>query len=363
MGGGFSNIRSLELINNPNVYNHPAMQIGPYSLANPIALAPMAGVTDRPFRQLCRELGAGYVVTEMVTSNPQLRHTRKSTWRSDFEGEAAPVAVQIVGSEPEQLANAAMYNVKLGAQIIDINMGCPAKKVCGKLGGSALLSNIHLVEAILRAVVKSVDVPVTLKIRTGPDRGNRNGVEVAKIAESCGVSALAVHGRTRADRFLGEAEYDTMREICNNISIPVFANGDVCSAPQAQKILDYTGAQGLMIGRGAQGNPWIFRELNHYLQTGQLLAPPDAQEIHSVMCDHLHRLHEFYGAVHGVRVARKHIGWYLKNRPDSEHVLFDLMRVKSAKEQFQLLERHFFTPPQPGSGKQGQVAVMGAPKQ
>jgi len=321
------------------------MQIGPFKLPNPIALAPMAGVTDRPFRQLCRELGAGYVVTEMVTSNPQLRHTRKSTWRSNFDGEPAPLAVQIVGSEPERLAEAARYNVSLGAQIIDINMGCPAKKVCGKLGGSALLSDIVLVENILKAVVASVDVPVTLKIRTGPDTANRNGVEVAKIAESCGISALAVHGRTRADRFRGQAEYETIRSICHDISIPVFANGDVTTAPQAREVLDYTGAQGLMIGRGAQGNPWIFRELSHYLRSGEMLPPPEAQEIHTVMRVHLQRLHDFYGETHGVRVARKHIGWYLKGRPDSKQILYDLMRVPNAKAQFQLLEKHFLNQP------------------
>ena len=322
------------------------MQIGPYKLPNPIALAPMAGVTDRPFRQLCRELGAGYVVTEMVTSNPKLRHTRKSTWRSNFDGEPTPLAVQIVGSDPDRLAEAASFNVGLGAQIIDINMGCPAKKVCGKLGGSALLSDLVLVKDILTEVVASVDVPVTLKIRTGPDHGNRNGVEVAKIAESCGVSALAVHGRTRADRFRGDAEYETIQDICKNISIPVFANGDVTSAAKAREVLDYTGASGLMVGRGAQGNPWIFREFSHYLQTGEILAPPQPTEIHTVIRDHLQRLHEFYGEVHGVRVARKHIGWYLKTRPDSKHVLYDLMRVQTAKEQFQLLEQHFLDPSQ-----------------
>jgi tRNA-dihydrouridine synthase B len=322
------------------------MQIGPYKLPNPIALAPMAGVTDRPFRQLCRELGAGYVVTEMVTSNPQLRHTRKTAWRSDFDGEPAPLAVQIVGSEPQRLAEAARYNVSLGAQIIDINMGCPAKKVCGKLGGSALLSDIGLVEKILRAVVDSVEVPVTLKIRTGPDRGNRNGVEVARLAESCGVSALAVHGRTRADRFRGDAEYDTIRSICRETSLPVFANGDVITAIQARDILQYTGADGLMVGRGAQGNPWIFRELNHFLLTGEQLPPPRAQEVHRVMRDHLCRLHDFYGERHGVKVARKHIGWYLKARPDTKQILYDLMRVQSANEQFQLLEKHFSDPSQ-----------------
>ncbi len=317
------------------------MQIGPYSLPNPIALAPMAGVTDRPFRQLCRELGAGYVVTEMVTSNPQLRHTRKSTWRCNFDGEPSPLAVQIVGSEPDRLAEAASYNVELGAQIIDINMGCPAKKVCGKLGGSALLSDIPLVGKILKAVVEAVDVPVTLKIRTGPDRANRNGSEVAKIAEQCGIAALAVHGRTRADRFRGEAEYETIRSICDSISIPVFANGDVTTPSTARDVLDYTGADGLMVGRGAQGNPWIFREFGHFLSTGEELAPPEPAEVHSVMRDHLQRLHAFYGETHGVRVARKHIGWYLKGRPNSKPVLYDLMRVQTAEEQFRLLEKHF----------------------
>jgi tRNA-dihydrouridine synthase B len=320
------------------------MKIGPYTLPNPIALAPMAGVTDRPFRQLCRELGAGYVVTEMVTSKPDLRHTRKSIWRSDFTGEPAPLSVQIVGSEPETLAQAAQYNVGLGAQIIDINMGCPAKKVCGKLGGSALLSDIVLVEQILKAVVAAVDVPVTLKIRTGPDTGNRNGLEVAKIAEQSGIAALAVHGRTRADRFRGKAEYETIRQICDSIEIPVFANGDVTSVQQAQDVLDFTRADGLMVGRGAQGNPWIFREFAHYLSTGKELSAPSTVEVHAVMRDHLQRLHSFYGESHGVKVARKHIGWYLKGRPNSEPVLYDLMRAQSAQAQFDLLEQHFLHP-------------------
>ena len=252
-----------------------------------------------------------------------------------------PIAVQIVGGDAERLANAARYNVGLGAQIIDINMGCPAKKVCGKLGGSALLSDVMLVEDILHTVVSSVDVPVTLKIRTGPDSGNRNGLEVAKIAESCGVTALAVHGRTRADRFRGEAEYNTIRSICDSVSIPVFANGDIITPRRAREVLDYTGADGLMLGRGAQGNPWIFREIDHYLQTGEILPPPTPQAVHTVMRDHLGRLHDFYGEIHGVLVARKHIGWYLKDRAASRHVLYDLMRVPTAKEQFQLLEQHF----------------------
>jgi len=324
------------------------MQIGPYTLANPVALAPMAGVTDRPFRQLCRELGAAYVVTEMIAADPALRDTRKSMWRSNFEGEATPISVQIAGSDPQWLAEAARYNVKMGAQIIDINMGCPVKKVCKKLAGSALLSNIGLVKQIIEAVVAAVDVPVTLKIRTGPHSENRNGVEIAQIAEQCGISALAVHGRTRAQRFRGEAEYETIRDICNSISIPVFANGDVSTAPQARDVLDFTGAQGLMVGRGAQGNPWIFRELNHYLETGRLLPSPSGDEVYTVMCDHLQRLHEFYGERTGVRVARKHIGWYLKGRTGSKSVLYDLMRVETPQEQFQILEQHFLNQPEPG---------------
>lgn len=324
------------------------MKIGPYTLANPIALAPMAGVTDRPFRQLCRELGAGYVVTEMIAADPALRDTRKSMWRSDFEGESAPIAVQIAGSDPAWLAEAARYNVELGAQVIDINMGCPVKKVCKKLAGSALLSNLPLVEQILQAVVAAVDVPVTLKIRTGPHSENRNGVEVAMLAEQSGIAALAVHGRTRAQRFKGEAEYQTIRSICNAVSMPVFANGDVTTVQQARAVLDYTGAQGLMIGRGAQGNPWIFRELNHYLDTGQELPAPDTDEVFDVMCDHLQRLHQFYGERTGVRVARKHIGWYLKDRPDAAPVLYDLMRVNTPQEQFQLLEQHYQNQSGPG---------------
>ena len=335
------------------------MQIGPYNLPNRIALAPMAGVTDRPFRQLCRELGAGYVVTEMVTSNPQLRHTRKSTWRSNFDGEPSPLAVQIVGSESGTLAEAARYNVSLGAQIIDINMGCPAKKVCGKLGGSALLSDIRLVKEILEAVVSAVDVPVTLKIRTGPDTKSRNGVEVAGIAQACGIAALAVHGRTRADRFRGEAEYETIRDICDHVSLPVFANGDVTTARRAREVLNYTGADGLMVGRGAQGNPWIFREFEHFLRTGEILAPPTPAEVHAVMRDHLQRLHTFYGEVHGVRVARKHIGWYLKDRPESKQVLYDLMRAKNVKEQFQLLEQYFLYQPNPGPADTCPVTATG----
>jgi tRNA-dihydrouridine synthase B len=301
----------------------------------------MAGVTDRPFRQLCRELGAGYVVTEMIAADPSLRGSKKSMWRSDFEGEAAPISVQIAGSDPQWLANAAQYNVQQGAQIIDINMGCPVKKVLKKLAGSALLSDVPLVEQILRAVVAAVDVPVTLKIRTGPTKDNLNGVQVAQLAEQCGIAALAVHGRTREQRFKGEAEYQTIRAICDSVSIPVFANGDVTDPEQAKQVLEYTGAAGLMVGRGAQGNPWIFRELNHYLETGQTLKPPSTDELYAVIREHVGRLHQFYGEHTGVRVARKHINWYLKDRQGADPVLYELVRVPTSAEQLKLLDRHF----------------------
>ncbi|MGD8385116.1 MAG: tRNA dihydrouridine synthase DusB [Lysobacterales bacterium] len=319
------------------------MRIGPYPLPNNVALAPMAGVTDKPFRQLCRELGAGYVVTEMIAADPSVRHTPKTRWRSDFAGEARPVAVQIAGSEPQMLAEAARYNVAHGAQIIDINMGCPVKKVCRKLAGSALLSDLGLVEKILVAVVAAVDVPVTLKIRTGPHQENRNGVRVAELAAACGIKALAVHGRTRAQRFRGRAEYDTIKAICDKTTLPVFANGDIDTPQKAREVLDYTGAAGVMIGRGAQGNPWIFREISHYLASGRLLPPPGDTEVFGVMREHLQRLYRLYGERTGVRVARKHIGWYLKDRHGAPAVLFDLMRAPTAREQISLLASHFRT--------------------
>ena len=317
------------------------MFIGPHHIANPLALAPMVGVTDRFFRQLCRKLGAGYVVTEMLAANPALRDTRKSRMRGDFQGEADPVAVQIAGSDPDWMANAARYNVSRGAQIVDINMGCPAKKVCNKLAGSALLSDPELVRRILDSVVGAVDVPVTLKIRTGPSPADRNGVRIAHIAQSAGIAALAVHGRTRSDRFRGEAEYDTIREICREVDIPVFANGDIDTPQKAREVLDITGAEGLMVGRAAQGNPWIFREIRHFLQTGCELPPPAPSEVLEVMHQHLDQLHRSYGEYHGVRVARKHIGWYLKNQPGSGGTRNRLMRAESAAEQFSILDGYF----------------------
>jgi len=329
------------------------MHIGPYHIENPLALAPMAGVTDRFFRALCRELGAGYTVSEMLTANPALWHSRKSRLRGDFAGETNPIAVQIAGSDPRLMADAARFNVERGAQIIDINMGCPAKKVCRKLAGSALLSQPRQVRTILEAVVDAVDVPVTLKFRTGPGPEWRNGPEIAALAETAGIAALAVHGRTRADCFSGEAEYETIRQICREVRIPVFANGDIDTPKKAAEVLEFTGADGLMIGRAAQGNPWIFREIRYYLETGRLLAPPAAAEVLAVMHRHLNNLYACYGEMQGVRVARKHINWYLDGRPHASLARRSLMRATGATEQIGILLRYFQNP---GSG-----AIMAAP--
>jgi tRNA-dihydrouridine synthase B len=292
-----------------------AVRIGPYTLSNRLILAPMAGVTDRPFRQLCRRLGAGMVVSEMVTSDVRLWNSRKSKLRLLHAEDAEPRSVQIAGGDPQMLAEAARRNVELGAQIIDINMGCPAKKVCNKAAGSALMKDESLVEAILQAVVKAVDVPVTLKIRTGWDRQNKNGLRVAQIAEQAGIAALAVHGRTRADLYTGEAEYDSIAAIKQALSIPVFANGDIDSPQKAKQVLEATGADALLIGRAAQGRPWIFREIEHYLATGELLPGPNLAEVERILLEHLSALHAFYGEEMGVRIARKHVGWYLATLP------------------------------------------------
>ena len=284
--------------------------IGPYKINSKTILAPMAGVTDLPFRQLCREMGAGLVVSEMVASDPTTWSTRKSRLRIQFGDEPSPRSVQIAGYDPQMMAEAAQFNVAQGAEIIDINMGCPAKKVCKRAAGSALLKDPELVEQILTAVVAAVDVPVTLKIRTGWDRQNRNATEIAKIAEQSGIQALAIHGRTKACRFVGEVEYDSIAKVVDAISIPVFANGDITSATQAESVLNKTGASAVMIGRGAQGNPWIFQQINHYLAHGELLPQPSLEQVGKVMTRHLSDLHEFYGEVGGVRISRKHIGWY-----------------------------------------------------
>ena len=317
------------------------MQIGPHSLTPALILAPMAGVTDKPFRQLCKELGAGLAVSEMTISNPKLWHTQKSLHRMDHVGEPAPISVQIAGTEPVQLAEAARYNVDHGAQIIDINMGCPAKKVCNAWAGSALMRDEALVGRILDAVVKAVDVPVTLKIRTGWDADNRNGLQIARIAQSAGITALAVHGRTRDQQYNGAAEYDTIAEIKAALRIPVMANGDIDSPQKAAFVLRATGADALLIGRAAQGRPWIFREFSHYLATGELLPSPALREIRDILLGHLRALHEFYGEHQGVRIARKHLGWYAKDRPENAAFRAVVNRAEDANEQLRLTGDYF----------------------
>ncbi|MCS2609324.1 tRNA dihydrouridine synthase DusB [Halomonas dongshanensis] len=310
----------------------PAPAVGPYRLSNPVILAPMAGVTDRPFRQLCRRLGAGWVVGEMVTADPSLWHTRKSQLRMDHTGEPGPRVVQIAGGDAEMLAQAARLNVELGAEVIDINMGCPAKKVCNKAAGSALLRDEPLVNEILTTVVAAVDVPVTLKIRTGWCADSNNGLRVAKMAEAAGIQALAVHGRHRQQRYTGNAEYDTIAEIKSRIGIPVFANGDIDSPEKAAWVLGYTGADAVMVGRGAQGNPWIFQQIRHYLAEGQTLAPPSFAERRAVLGEHLAALHAFYGQTMGVRIARKHVGWHIES-----DARFTAEQQRALKQQFNAL--------------------------
>ena len=317
------------------------MQIGPYTLPNSLILAPMAGVTDRPFRRLCRDLGAGLLVSEMVTSDTRLWNSRKSRQRLDHSGEPGPVSVQIAGGEPAMLADAARANVDHGAQIIDINMGCPAKKVCKRAAGSALLADPDLVARILDAVVAAVDVPVTLKIRTGPDRDHRNALEIARIAEAAGIQALAIHGRTRADKFNGDAEYASIAQVVAAVNIPVMANGDVDSPEKAKRVLESTGAGGIMIGRAAQGNPWIFRDTLHYLEHGSLAAAPLVTEVHDCVQQHLAELHQFYGEFMGVRIARKHLGWYTQNLPGGEDFRRGFNTLENATDQRLAIEQFF----------------------
>ena len=317
------------------------MKIGPYAIDNPLILAPMAGVTDRPFRQLCKKLGAGMVVSEMVNADPRLWRSGKTQRRIDHQGEAAPRVVQIAGYDPYMLAEAARFNVAQGAEIIDINMGCPAKKVCNVMAGSALLRDEVLVGRILDAVVNAVCVPVTLKIRTGWDPTRRNGVAIARIAEQSGVQAIAVHGRTRACRFRGVAEHDTTREIKAAVSIPVIANGDITTPEKARQVLDFTKADAIMIGRAAQGRPWIFRELDYYLRNGIYFPPPAMTEIRDILLGHLNELYRFYGEYMGVLIARKHLSWYSKGRSDHLCYWRAVNRVETAREQL-VLTRDFF---------------------
>ena len=319
----------------------PTATIGPYRLPNPLIVAPMAGVTDRPFRLLCRRLGAGLAVSEMVIADSSLWHTRKSRLRLDHRGEPEPRSVQIAGGDAEMLANAARMNAEHGAQIIDINMGCPAKKVCNKAAGSALMRDETLVGEILEAVVAAVDVPVTLKMRTGWDQDNRNAVTIARMAENAGIQALAVHGRTRADAYRGAAEYDTIAEVKSRVGIPVFANGDITSPAVARQVLDHTGADGLLIGRAAQGSPWIFREILHFLETGQTLAPPALDEVEQILAEHLDALHDFYGEVMGPRIARKHVGWYLQAHDPDKQFRKRFNAIECAREQKNSIQQYF----------------------
>ena len=317
------------------------MRIGPYTLSSPFLLAPMAGVTDAPFRRLCRRFGAGLTTSEMTTADTRLWQTAKSRRRLDLDLDAEPIAVQIAGSEPEQLATAARACVQRGAQIIDINMGCPAKKVCKRMAGSALLQDEKLVASILAAVVAAVDVPVTLKIRTGSDPQHRNGAVIARIAEQCGVQALAVHGRTRACRFQGEAEYETIAQIKNSISIPVIANGDITTPEKSLEVFRLTNADALMIGRGAQGRPWIFQELTDCLQNESVFFPLEKKQLRDIMLGHLKEMHRFYGESTGVRVARKHLTWYSKHLANAEQFRYRVVRVDSAEEQLRLTQEYF----------------------
>lgn len=317
------------------------MQIGPYTLRNCLILAPMAGVTDRPFRQLCKRFGAGMAVSEMVSANTTLWASEKTKQRINHMGEMTPRVVQIAGADPKHMARAAQYNVDHGAQIIDINMGCPAKKVCNTMAGSALLRDEDLVARILAAVVHTVDVPVTLKIRTGWDPDHRNGRRIARIAEDSGIQALAVHGRTRACGFSGTAEYDTIAAIKAEIAIPVMANGDITSPEKARQVLDYTKADGIMIGRAAQGRPWIFNTINHYLCTGTVLPEPAPAAIKDIMLEHLNNLYDFYGEYKGIRIARKHLGWYSKHQPGGAVFRQQINQVETAARQREMTSAFF----------------------
>lgn len=317
------------------------MHIGPYTLRNNLIVAPMAGVTDRPFRMLCKKLGAGHAVSEMITSNAMLYGSAKTRRRANFEGELAPVAVQIAGSDPAQMAEAARHNVAAGAQIIDINMGCPAKKVCNVLAGSALLQDEDRVARILDAVVKAVDVPVTLKTRLGFKNGEENILRVAKLAEDTGIAALALHGRTREDMYTGAARYGLIAEVKRLLKIPVIANGDIATPEKARAVLEQTGADAIMIGRAAQGRPWIFREIDHYLRTGEHLPPPRVSEIHAILVEHLQDHYDFHGEYSGCRIARKHIAWYTHGLRGANEFRQAMYKLDSTAEQLAAVNDYF----------------------
>jgi tRNA-dihydrouridine synthase B len=319
------------------------MHIGPHEISPNLILAPMAGVTDKPFRMLCKKMGAGLCVSEMTISNPKFWQTSKSVHRMDHADETSPISVQIAGTDPKQLGEAARFNVDHGAQIIDINMGCPAKKVCNVLAGSALMRDEKLVAQILTATVKAVDVPVTLKIRTGWCPDSRNAIAIARIAEDCGIQSLAVHGRTRQDFYTGLAEYDTIAAVKQALKIPVVANGDISDPVKAKFVLEYTKADALMIGRAAQGRPWIFRHIQHYLQTGELLPEPPTAFIAETLIAHLHQLHEFYGELQGVRIARKHLGWYSAAQENAVEFRARVNKAETAYEQVAITEDYFYS--------------------
>ncbi|HRN81642.1 MULTISPECIES: tRNA dihydrouridine synthase DusB [Nitrosomonas] len=317
------------------------MQIGSYTLKNKLIVAPMAGVTDRPFRQLCKRMGAAMAVSEMVSSNSLLYGSEKTRRRACHDGEVKPVSVQIAGADPVMMAQAARHNADQGAEIIDINMGCPAKKICNVMAGSALLKDESLVSRILDAVVQAVDIPVTLKIRTGWDTQHKNAITVARIAESAGIQALAIHGRTRACAYRGQAEYDTIAAVKTSIRIPIIANGDITTPEKAREVLEYTGADAVMIGRAAQGRPWVFREIDHYLTTGSFLPSPEVAEIQRVLTDHLHELYHFYGEYSGVRIARKHISWYTRGLAGSAAFRHAMNRLATVEEQLAATQQFF----------------------
>ena len=317
------------------------IKIGPYTLPSVTLLAPMAGVTDLPFRKLCHRLGAGLVVSEMVTSDYRLWNSRKSQLRLQHSHEIEPRSVQIAGSDPEMMAHAAQLNVQQGAQIIDINLGCPAKKVCKKAAGSALLRDEPLVERILQRVVDAVEVPVTLKMRTGWNPDNRNGVRIAEMAQACGISALAVHGRTRACAYQGAVEYDTIAAIKRQVTIPVIANGDIDSPEKALWVMEKTGADGVMIGRAAQGKPWLFRQINHFLATQRHLEAPTTEEVRDLLLEHLDSLYCFYGETMGIRIARKHVGWYLQSTSEGTGFRKQFNQLETCAEQIANVHRYF----------------------
>jgi tRNA-dihydrouridine synthase B len=317
------------------------MQIGAHQLRNGLFVAPMAGITDRPFRRIARRMGAALAVSEMVSSRPELRESRKTRLRQDHAGEAGPISVQIAGSDPAMLADAARHNAALGADIIDINMGCPAKKVCNVQAGSALLADEPLVGRILDAVVAAAGVPVTLKIRTGPAPERRNAARVARIAEAAGIQALAIHGRSRACMFNGQAEYDTIAEVKSQVRIPVIANGDVETPADAKRVLELTGADGIMIGRAAQGRPWLFRSIARYLESGEQMPPPAVTEIGALLAEHLEGLYDLYGEQQGARVARKHIGWTVRDLPGGEEFRRQVLRIDDARAQHCAVNDYF----------------------